>query len=373
MIRFLVGLMLLTASLTQAQVCEDLFKRDLVDIRTKVSQAMLERQSLPLEKRLAQTLAAVGQNGSPRLVAKTLIEKGELVLGLADADGVTILAEYRLNAQKNPPVFRLAKLSSLDAKGNEVEISKTPFDPTTGELRYELETRPDISAVRNQLMLSLEADVTAAIRASAPWLTHVEPHEFRSLVAETPLTISKLKVVGQRRRLMVFFNDRIGRKAFDFLILGAVVSGTNALTSYLSSDDQDAASAIRQDAMTSMLREVSKLEARRGELPVNERAWLFVQISEATKRKAFEGKKNSNVKASHFQMISSLDTGYLVYWLRDRQTGRVYLSAVSGLDLNKTDVGVVLKTQVLIELLPNITPKAYAAMSGEFDQVGRLK
>ncbi len=373
MIRALAGLLMLTTTLAQAQVCEDLFKRDLVDIRTKVSQAMLERQSFPLEKRLAQTLAAVGQNGSPRLVAKTLIEKGELVLGFAGADGVTILAEYRLNAQKNPPVFRLAKLSSLDAKGNEVEISKTPFDSATGELRYELETRPDISAIRSQLMLSLEADVTAAIRASAPWLTLIEPHEFRSLVADIPTSIGRLKVVGQKRRLMVFFNDRIGRKVFDFVILGAVVSGTNALTAYLSSDDQDAAAAVRQDAMMSMLREVSKLESMRGELPASEREWLFTQIADATKRKAFESKKSSNMRASNFQMLSNLDTGYLVYWLRDRQTGRVYLSAVSGLELNRADLGAGLKAQVLVEILPNVTPKTFAAISAELDQSVRAK
>ncbi|MBK7891651.1 MAG: hypothetical protein IPJ84_12680 [Bdellovibrionales bacterium] len=372
MIRFLAGLFLLTTTFAQAQVCEDLFKRDLVDTRTLVSQAMLERQSLPLEKRLAQTLAAVGQNGSPRLVAKTLIEKGELVLGLAGADGVTVLAEYRLNAQKNPPVFRLAKLSSLDAKGNEVEISKTPFDSTTGELRYELETRADISAIRTQLMLSLEADVTAAIRASAPWLTLVEPHEFRALVGEASISIGKLKMVGQKRRLMVFFNDRIGRKAFDFLILGAVVSGTNYLTSYLSNDERDAVTAVREDVVTSMLGEVSKLEAKTGELPARERDWLFVQITEATKKKAFENKKGSNVKAASVQMLSNLQTD-LVYWLRDRQTGRIYLAGVTGIDLNHADAGIGLKTQVMIEILPIQTPKTFAAINAQFGPSDRSK
>lgn len=373
MIRVFLVAMALTSTFAQAQVCEDLFKRDLVDVRTKISQAMLERQSLPLEVRFAQTLAAVGLNGAPRLVAKALVDKGEIVLGLAGADGVTVLAEYRLNAQKNPPVFRLAKLSSLDAKGNEVEISKTPFDSSTGELRYELETRPDISAVRTKLMLSLEADVTAAIRASAPWLTHVEPHEFRALIGDSAVSVGKVKMIGQRRRLAMFFNDRIGRKIFDFVILGAVVSGTNALTNYLSDEAQDSAATIRQDAMMAMLREVSKLEEKRGELPVSEREWLFAQIGEATKRKAFESNKSSSKKASQFQMIANMDTGYLVYWLRDRQTGRIYLSGVSGLDMNKSDMGVALKTQVLVEILPSVTPKAYAAIGAELDQVSRLK
>lgn len=369
----LIGLIFLTASFVQAQVCEDLFKRDLAEVRTRVSQSMLERESLSLEKRLVQTLAAVGLNGSPRLVAKTLIEKGELVLGLAGADGATILAEYRLNAQKNPPVFRLAKLSSLDAKGNEVEISKTPFDSTTGELRYEIESRSEISAVRTQLMLSLEADVTAVIRASAPWLTHVEPHEFRSLVGESSISFNQLRLNGQRRRLAVFFNDRFGRKVFDFVILGAVVSGANTLTTYLNGDDRDSSAAIRQEAMSAMLREVSKLEAKRGELPFAERQWLFTQIAEVTKRKAFESGKSSSVKASDFQMLSSLDTGYLVYWLRDRRTGRVYLSGISGLELETPERGVNLKAQVLVEIVPGITPKTFSVVSSELDQSSRVK
>lgn len=409
MMRLLLGLALIVAisaqqAQAQAQVCEDLFKRETqieglgvqspeaaraaeaadaaslaesVRAAEAVQAAMRERESLPLQHRLATTLTTIGYNGTPGLTEKTISEKGEIVLGLknhSDPNGSTILAAYKLNTQLSPLVFRLAKLSSLDAKGNVVEVSTAPFDPETGMLRAELEARPDIAAIRSQLMLSLEADVTAEIRAGAKWLAFMQPHEFRALVADAPRSVLKLKLVGEKRRLLEFFRERVGRKVFDFIILGTVMSGASWFTNYIFADEQDATADVRQNIVTSMIREIAKLESTTGELPVAEREWLFTQIARATAKKAIEqSKQRTGLETSDYQMISNLDTGSVVYWLRDRRSGQIYLSAVRGLELDRADLKAALKTQVMVEISPVAAPTIYAVLKSQFGLAGRGK
>lgn len=348
---------LVAGSGAHAQTCESLFAAD--------------SSSSSVTERFTQVLSAFGLGGESGILEKEVWGKEEMSLGFrVPGTETVVVGVYGLIAAppSGQPLFVLRKIEKRDGFSAGKKLFDDPIK-ATGEFKREVEADPVVASVRDQLQPVVASDVTALLRSSFPWLEFIEPSELVSLrlpnvdSSVSSITLSQLKKIGQKRRLLAWIKSRASRYVTKAILSGVAFS---ALAMYHSVQEDETKESLAEQVSTQLFLEVKSVVKPSRPFPVDEETRLFKAIAAATSNKEFKHRRSMKFSPAAIDVVGGGDDT-VTCWIRNKVTGATHLVALSAINLDRSGDEPVVSVQTAIEIDRSSFPALTRILDQRFD------
>lgn len=363
----LIALVALFSSPVRAENCESQF----LDMRPHEASAQIAKvrwESRSAAEKIVSSLALVGESGLPRLNVKSWKKDGELVLGLKNQSGESLIATYRIDGSVDGALPRLVEVEGRGLGSVKIALPEQPIDPNTGKLRPEVATHPLVASVRKDLPLELSAELTQFLRENIDILDYAEAKDFRLLgQGKNPQSdLRKFKIALKGRWIKEVISKDLVKQVFRGLLFGGVVFGSSLLAVMVTGEDQPATKNMLDAIGALLLVELANMESEAGiKIPEQEKARLLASASRIPK-KSSEGEV---LRLADVEVASTLksrtDRGPEKFWVLDKNSGRIFVGLAEAMydvkvhGAKSGEPKVELSTRALVEIRSADMPMTY--------------